>query len=169
MSVSVRSSPVRPGWRARFSALNSSICVAASCLKSADKPSSDSSWELSTRIVFGRAIQRLSRTIEKSGISPLPTSGEPPGCVRVVADHDGDLGRVPFRFAAPIFLPAVELGFVVRIERVQGSLKFLRHHRRAGDGVRVLIVVIESEVVRSLGISIRESRRAYRLGRSRWS
>lgn len=71
-SSSVSSSTSRPGKRARYSDLNSSISAAAMVLKSALMPSPDSSCSLSTRMLFGRDVQR-------------------PSCLEAAAPHPGVL------------------------------------------------------------------------------
>ena len=107
MSSSVRLSASRPGKRARYSALNSSISCAAIFLKSSLMLSPDSNCSLSTRMVFGRASHLPSRIIAENielrrardfrpSASLLLPSGhvveDQLGDVGVVADDDKDRG-----------------------------------------------------------------------------
>ena len=64
------SSALRPGTRRAYSARNSSISVAAIFLNSGDRPSPDSNWTESTRIVRGRATGLPWSTLENSGSLP---------------------------------------------------------------------------------------------------
>ena len=147
-SSSVRLSASRPGNRARYSDLNSSISSAAICLNSGLIASPDSSCSLSIRIVSGRAFHRPSSTLLNRASWPGTRTVEPSGRVRshpadvvedqlrdvrVVADDDEDgrsLVAGPFRFA---LLPLAIAGFIVAVEAMESPLQLDRELGLAFD------------------------------------
>ena len=138
-SSSVRSSASRPGKRARYSALNSSISRAAIFLKSSLIASPDSSCWLSTRMVFGRCSQPpWPSSLRKSGSCPAWTIGlvadlllpagdvveDQLGDVGVVADDDEDGRRDAAGAGLGVLLPQAVVLLVVAVEAVQRALQF---------------------------------------------
>ena len=75
------SSTERPGKRARYSALNSSISAAAIFLNAGSIASPDSIWAESMRRVLGRSDQSPPSTLLKIGRTPGTGTVEPSGSV----------------------------------------------------------------------------------------
>ena len=171
-SSSVRLSASRPGKRARYSALNSSISRAAIFLKSSLIASPDSSCWLSTRIVLGRCSQPpRPSSLRKIGQLPGLDDGLvadrlfPAGDdiehqlrdVGVVADDDEHRRRDAAGAGLGVLLPEAVILFVVAVEAVQGPLQL---DRELGFAARPL---------RSCALSWAGPRGCAATGRGRWA